>query len=253
MLLAARHQACLHARQSLLPRTRCRVQTRAVAMSVYAPSQPPIVFKPAGPHTATLIWLHGLGDSGAGWADVADQFALPGLKLVFPTSSQLPVTLNGGMRMNAWFDLTSLSDIDTVEDRAGMQASTAHVRALVEAEVSAGVPHNRIVVAGFSQGGAIALSVGLRTPQPLAGVVALSTWLPLRDDYPGALGEGAKATPVLQCHGTQDQVVRTAYGQQTHEAMKAMGMNTELKLYPMAHSACPQELDAVRAFLQSRL
>ncbi len=134
-----------------------------------------------------------------------------------------------------------------------MEASSAYVQQLIDAEVAAGVPHNKIVLAGFSQGGAVALNVGLRSPQPLAGVIALSTWLPLAADYPAALGAGAKQTPVLMCHGTADQVVRTAYGVQSKERLQLLGISVDWKTYPMAHSACPDELDAVRAFLVSRL
>lgn len=125
---------------------------------------------------------------------------------------------------------------------------------MIAAEETEGIPRSRIFLAGFSQGGAVALHVGMRSLVPLAGVLGLSTWLPLRDDYPGALGAGATATPFFLAHGSADQVVRTAYGVQSYERLKALGVAAEWKLYGgMAHSACPQELADVGAFLAAHL
>ncbi len=163
------------------------------------------------------------------------------------------------------------------EDTTGIEGSAAYVEELVAAEVAAGVgaaraargperalsprpdlrppppARSRIVVAGFSQGGAVALTVGLRSPTPLAGVVALSTWLPLASSYPAAVGAGAAATPAIMCHGTQDQVVKTEYGVRSAERLKELGQTVEFLTYRMAHSAVPEELSAVAAFLRARL
>jgi phospholipase/carboxylesterase len=202
-----------------------------------------------------VIWLHGLGDTGHGWADVGPQLAsvVPHARFIFPTAPTRPVTLNGGMAMTAWFDLTSLSDINSEEDGAGIEASVAYVETLVEAEVAAGVDRSRIVVAGFSQGGAIALTAGLRAPSPFAGVVALSTWLPMAKSYPAALGAGGVATPVIMCHGTQDMVVRTEYGTRSAEALKTLGVTADWHTFRMAHSAVPEELSLVADWLKKRL
>ena len=175
------------------------------------------------------------------------------MRFIFPTAPVRPVTLNGGMSMTAWFDLTSLSDINQEEDGTGIEASVAYVNTLVEAEVAGGVDRSRIVVAGFSQGGAVALTAGLRAPSPFAGVIALSTWLPMAKSYPAALAAGGAATPVLMCHGTQDMVVRTEYGSRSAEALKALGVAAEWHTFRMAHSAVPEELALVARWLAARL
>ena len=156
-------------------------------------------------------------------------------------------------RAAAWFDLESLSDIDVQEDAAGILASTAYVEELVAAEVAAGVPRSRIVVAGFSQGGAIALTAGLRAHEPLAGIVALSSWLPIASDYPASLGAGAAGAQVFMAHGTQDRVVRTAYGVRSQEALTKLGCRVDFQMYRMAHSAVPEELAAAAQWLAARL
>ena len=236
---------------ALAARTRTGPLRAMASSATYRPAQPPIVRRPAGPHTHTLILLHGLGDTGNGWADLElPAGELRGLKLVFPTASERPVTLNGGMSMTAWSDIRSLSALEAEEDAAGFAASASYVHSLIAAEVAAGIPHSRIFLAGFSQGGAVALHVGLRTAQPLAGVLGLSTWLPLEKDYPAALGEGAAATPFLLLHGTADQVVRTQYGQQSYARLQELGVSAEMKLYRgMGHGACPEELQDLAAWM----
>jgi len=222
--------------------------------SMYQPAQPPIIRRSVGPHTHTLILLHGLGDTGNGWSDLGAQLPVRGLKMIFPTARERPVTLNGGLLMTAWFDINSLSALEAKEDRDGFEEATAYIESLISAEEAAGVPRQRVFLAGFSQGGAVALHVGLRSSQPLAGVLALSAWLPLATDYPAALGAGAAATHFLLCHGSADQVVRTTYGVRSYEQIKTLGIPVDFKLYPgLAHSACPQELEDVGAFLSSRL
>ena len=155
--------------------------------------------------------------------------------------------------MTSWFDITSLSDIDHKEDAKGVAESAAYAKSLIAAEVAAGIPHKRIVLAGFSQGGAVALHVGMRSPEARGGVMALSTWLPLAGDYPAALGAGAKDTPVEVYHGTMDPVVRNEYGKRSYEKVKQLGVAAGWHTYPMQHSACPDELNDIKAFLLARL
>ena len=253
MLASLRLASSLALTYALAARTSRAGPVRAMASSAtaYRPAQAPIVRRPAGPHTHTLIMLHGLGDTGNGWSDVSLPELPRGLKMVFPTASERPVTLNGGMEMTAWSDIRSLSALEAEEDAAGFAASAGYVSSLIDAEVAAGIPRSRIFLAGFSQGGAVALHVGLRSAEPLAGVLGLSTWLPLERDYPAAVGKGAAATPFLLLHGTADQVVRTAYGRQSVERLKELGCAAEFKLYPgMGHGACQEELEDVSAFVK---
>lgn len=182
-----------------------------------------------------------------------DALRAKGLRFVFPSAARLPVTLNGGMLMPAWFDLTSLSDIDADEDDDGLAQSAAYVQSLLDAELAAGVPRARLFVAGFSQGGAVALAVALRQAEPLGGVLALSTWLAGRAAFPASLGAGARATPVFWAHGTHDGVVKTEYGQRSAAALRAMGLEVAWHTYPMAHSACPEEMQDAHDWLTSRL
>ncbi|GBF92974.1 hypothetical protein Rsub_05810 [Raphidocelis subcapitata] len=201
--------------------------------------RPPIVVRPTQKHTATVIMLHGLGDTGDGWASIGSDFApaLPHVKFIFPHAPNRPITINMGMRMPGWYDISSLDDIDQREDAEGLRESKRYVESLVAAEAEAGVPSERVVVAGFSQGGAVALMM-LRSGHKLAGVEA------------GAISPANAETPILQCHGDADAVVNYSFGVNTYNALKEMGANVELKTYRgMGHSAVPSELAAVQAFL----
>lgn len=202
-------------------------------------------------YDSVVIWLHGLGDTAMGWAPAMPSLGLERSKFVIPTAVSRGITLNGGMEMPGWFDIFGLSPTSP-EDERGFAESSARVCALVEREIAHGIPANRIIVAGFSQGGALALHVTLRYPQRLAGCVALSTWLPLRREYPAALSATAKLTPVLQCHGEQDGIVPRSWGRGSFEVMQGLGLEdvTWKEYKGMAHSACDQELQDVGAFLK---
>ena len=158
-----------------------------------------VVVAPSGKHTATIIFLHGLGDSGHGWAPQISSVKGPGVKLVCPSARKMPVTLNSGVQMPAWFDLKSL-DPAGPEDVAGVKAAAEYVNTLIEAELEAGISSDRIVLAGFSQGGALSLYTALTTRHRLAGVVGLSCWLPLHTHFSSVDPASVvnKDTPVLQ-------------------------------------------------------
>mmetsp|Transcript_25870 Transcript_25870/g.63676 ORF Transcript_25870/g.63676 Transcript_25870/m.63676 type:complete len:309 (-) Transcript_25870:116-1042(-) len=217
----------------------------------------PIVVNPpeGGKATAVCIFLHGLGDTGHGWADVAQQMPFEGVKWIFPTAPTIPVTLNGGMAMTGWYDINDLSIERIVDDREMTLASAAYVASLVDDAIAQGVPAERIIVGGFSQGGVVALTVMLRSPVKLGGCAALSTYLALRDDYPAALGPHALDTPLFLAHGTADQVLRYEYGQLTASKLDTMGMkNVDFRTYPgMGHSACQEEFQHLASFISSRL
>jgi predicted esterase len=219
----------------------------------------PIVVEPRDGSVATsaCIMLHGLGDTGRGWAGAATQIATPRhekVRWIFPTAKTVPVTLNGGMRMTAWFDLNALDESSIVDDRGMIEESARYVDALVREQMEKGIPSEKIIVAGFSQGGAIALTASLRSEVKLGGCMALSTYLPLRGDYPEKFGPHARGLKILQGHGTHDMVLQYTYGQKSYELLKEKGMDVEFKTYAgMAHSACAEEFDDIADFLASTL
>lgn len=204
-----------------------------------------------GDHTATVIWLHGLGDSGFGWAPVAEQAKMPWVKFLFPTAPVQRVTLNMGMEMPAWFDIKSLDPDDLQEDVDGMLESAAYVMGLVQKEIENGIPPERIALVGFSQGGAISLTAALMMAElPFAGCVALSTWLPL---FAVAAPKGLKH-PYLMCHGDADPVVQYRWGKGSFDKLQDMGASAQFKTYPgMDHNFCPQEAADVASFLRTVL
>eukprot|EP00013_Stygamoeba_regulata_P022575 CAMPEP_0177655726 /NCGR_PEP_ID=MMETSP0447-20121125/15141_1 /TAXON_ID=0 /ORGANISM="Stygamoeba regulata, Strain BSH-02190019" /LENGTH=274 /DNA_ID=CAMNT_0019159705 /DNA_START=139 /DNA_END=963 /DNA_ORIENTATION=+ len=219
----------------------------------------------ASGHSGTVLLLHGLGDSGAGWLDAAQYLStrLPHLRFVLPTAPQRPVTLNMGMRMPAWYDLKGLDDRD-LEHCEGIDtsASTLFYHLVKEAERlqekiadDSKSPSSRIVVGGFSQGAATSLYAGYQCAAPLAGVFALSGYLPKPAQLAARLESGRnRDTPLLMCHGTADPMVRFEWGKRSFEALQAAGVKGEFKAYRgMQHSACVEELDDLCAFLKERL
>ena len=242
-------------------RVRSTYGARAVRANahVMASYPAPIVVEPrdGSPATSACIVLHGLGDTGRGWAGAATQIATPRgekVRWIFPTAKTVPVTLNGGMRMTAWFDLNALDEGSIVDDRVMIEESARYVDALVREQMEAGIPSEKIIVGGFSQGGAIALTASLRSEVKLGGCLALSTYLPLRGDYPDKFGPHARALKIFQGHGTHDMVLQYAYGQKAYELLKEKGIDVEFKTYAgMAHSACAEEFDDVADFFTRTL
>ncbi|XP_015124648.1 acyl-protein thioesterase 1 [Diachasma alloeum] len=212
----------------------------------------PVVIAAKARHTATLIFLHGLGDTGHGWASTMDSVRTPYMKVICPTAPTMPVTLNAGFRMPSWFDLRSL-DATGPEDEEGIRRAAEAVHAMIEEEVTAGIPSNQIVIGGFSQGGALALYSALTYSKPLAGVVALSAWLPLHQQFP-AIAVGNKDTPVLQCHGDCDPIVPYKWGQMTASLLKQFMGHTEFKTYRgMMHGSSDEEMRDMKAFIEKHI
>lgn len=182
-----------------------------------------------------------MGDTGHGWASTIREIKPPHVKLVCPTAASMPVKLNMGLTMPSWFDLFSLS-MDGPEDGEGIKRSSAYISSLIEEEKTKhNIPENRILIGGFSQGGALSLHTVLRHPKPLAGVIGLSCWLPLRSDYPGAFHECNKDVPALQCHGDEDPLVPTAWGAKTADILKPLLTKYTFKTYPgLSHSSCDE-------------
>ncbi|KAI3330606.1 phospholipase/Carboxylesterase [Ustulina deusta] len=228
------------------------------------PRAKPLFFAASAKHTATVIFLHGLGDTGFGWASAVESWVRRGklneVKWVLPHAPRMPITAADGMSMPGWFDLAALNggieDIRGRQDEPGLLRTRDYVNSLIQAEIDAGIPTNRIVLGGFSQGGAMALLTGLTAKVKLGGVVGLSCWLPLDSKFPSLVQESDlnHETPVYMAHGTADHVVPTPLGQMSFEALKNQNFPVTMKMYPgMAHSACQEELDEVEAFLHSRL
>jgi len=213
----------------------------------------PVVVSPSGKHTATLIFCHGLGDTGHGWASTLAEVRQSHVKIVCPTANTIPVTLNSGFQMPAWFDLYSLDPTGQEDDR-GIEKSKQIITNLIEDEINNGIDASRIVIGGFSQGGALSLYTGLSGKYKVAGIVALSCWLPLHKSFPGALNSSNSEVPIMQAHGDCDPVVPYRWGQQTSTAVKSFVKNHDFKTYKgLAHSSGAAEMQDIKQFLQSRL
>jgi len=200
-------------------------------------------------HTATLIFLHGLGDTGHSWASTLASKRPPHVKIVCPHADKMPVTLNGGMSMPSWFDLTSL-DPNGPEDSAGIKKACQVIIGLIEQEIKAGIPSNRIMLGGFSQGGALALYTALNTDHKLGGVVGLSCWYPLHKTLAKGGNQINLDTPFLQAHGTSDPVVKLSFGKLTATLLKSLVKSYEFETYEnMGHSSCATEMHDVNVFM----
>ena len=200
---------------------------------------------------ATVIWLHGLGADGHDFEPIVPELRLPAAKpvrFIFPHAPQRPVTINGGMRMRAWYDIFSLGG--GAEDAAGIRASQAALEGLISGEVKRGIPHDKIVLAGFSQGGAIALQTALRQRERLAGVMALSTYLPLAQTLAKERTVENGDLPIFMAHGQYDNMIGIDRAMLSRNALLALGYKVDWQTYPMPHSVCPEEIAHIAAFLQ---
>jgi phospholipase/carboxylesterase len=205
--------------------------------------------EPATTADASVILMHGLGADGHDFEPVVPEIGHPGARWVFPHAPVRRVTINGGQPMRAWYDIVGV-DRRSPEDGDGIVASAAAVSELVAREKQRGIPGDRIVVAGFSQGGAVALHTALRHPERLGGVMALSTYLPLADRLPTEAHPANAAVPVFMAHGRYDMVVPPALGEASRDFLLTHGYDVEWHTYPMPHSVCAEELTAVRAWLR---
>ena len=214
-----------------------------------------VTLGPANPATASVVWLHGLGADGYDFVPIVDELKLPQtlpVRFIFPHATERPVTINNGFVMRAWYDIKGLNR-EGPEDDAGIRESEGIVRKYIEAELARGIPAARIVIAGFSQGGAIALQAALRYEAPLAGVMALSTYLPLGASLAAEAHAANRSIPILMCHGMQDGVVPLQLGEWSREALTHLGYRVEWRAYPMQHSVCLEEVNDISRWLQQRL
>ena len=202
----------------------------------------------------TVLWLHGLGADGNDFAPIVPELVRadwPGLRFVFPHAPVRAVTINGGARMRAWYDIRD-ANLAHRADEAGVEQSIRQVEALIEREGKRGVPPSRVVLAGFSQGGAIALAAGLRRSQPLAGLVALSAYLPMIERAASDITEQAIEQPLFMAHGAHDPVVPYAAGEYSAAALRRLGFSVEWHRYPMPHSVCAEEVADLGEWLTQR-
>jgi len=199
--------------------------------------------------TASVIWLHGLGADGNDFVPIVGELKLPqaAIRFVFPHAPVQPVTINGGMRMRAWYDIKD--GAVRREDESGVRASQGLVEKLIAREKQRGTPAARLVLAGFSQGGAIALQTGLRHPERIAGIMALSTYLPIADKLPAEASALNRDVPIFMAHGTQDPVIVLERAVQSREILASLGYALQWHEYPMPHSVCAEEIGDIGAWL----
>jgi phospholipase/carboxylesterase len=213
---------------------------------------PTFEVEPSEPQRGTVIWMHGLGASNHDFDSLVPELDAPFLRFVFPAAPVRPVTINGGMRMPAWYDLLSLSDPPLREQEADVREAEKAIWALVERERERGVPPSQVVLAGFSQGGAMALHVGLRAPEPLAGVLVLSAYLLLPQRFDEERTPAARDVPVAFAHGRYDPIVPLWLGKAAHQRLEAAGHAVRWAEFDMEHSICMEEVELIAGWLHER-
>lgn len=216
---------------------------------------PKVEINPPTKPTASVILLHGLGADGNDFVDIVSELKLPAnlpTRFIFPHAPVRPVTINGGYAMRAWYDIKAIG-VKAQEDETGIREAEQAISQLIQHEIDQGIPAERIILAGFSQGGAIALQCGLRYNQRLGGILALSTYVPLPSHLSSEVSQTNKTTPIFMAHGTTDNVVAFAFGQASSAFLQKLGCNVEFHSYPMPHSVCPQEIADISNWLQKIL
>ena len=212
-----------------------------------------VIVHPASKPEAAVVWLHGLGADGHDFVPIVPELDLPPdlpVRFVFPHAPVRPVSINNGMRMRAWYDITP--DMRR-QDEPGIRESAGIVEGYLRKEIDAGVPAGRIVLAGFSQGGAITLHTGLRQGQALAGLLALSTYLPLPEAFAAEAKRERRDTPILMCHGQYDPMLPLQLGAWSRDALKEHGFDVTWREYPMQHNVCAEEIADIGRWLRERL
>jgi len=208
--------------------------------------------------THSVIWLHGLGASGDDFVPIVPELGIPdglGIRFIFPHAPNRPITINNGMTMPGWYDITSLNFDDREQDVDGTEQSAAAINQLIEQEIERGVPAANIVLAGFSQGGAIALYTALTSQHRVAGILALSTYLPLGDQAFAAMKaqpDDRHTLPVFFAHGSYDDVINIKYAEESRDALIANGFEVEWSAWPMPHSVMPEEITAMGEWFRTR-
>jgi phospholipase/carboxylesterase len=213
---------------------------------------PCVEVEATGPARGSVVWLHGLGADGHDFEPIVPLLGLPAVRFVFPNAPARPVTINGGMVMPAWYDILALGGPGPGERAPDVRQSARLIEALLEREEQRGVPSPRIVLAGFSQGAAMALHVGTRYPRPLLGIMVLSGYQVLAETREAEASPANRTTPILFCHGTQDPLVAVGRGRQAHRAHASPERPTEWLEFPIGHEVSPAEIAVIRDWLKAR-
>jgi len=212
---------------------------------------PAIISNPNTPIRSCVIWLHGLGASGDDFAPIVPQLDIQdelGIRFVFPHAPNIPISVNGGAVMPAWYDIHD-ADFSQRADKAGIEQSSSVIRDMINDEIACGIDPSKIVIAGFSQGGVIAINTGLLFPQTLAGIMALSTYVALRDTLPTATNSGHSKPPIFYAHGDADPVIPIEYAESSRRFLEQAGYSVEWNSYPMDHAVCAKEIRHIKDWL----
>tara|TARA_R110002096_G_scaffold274149_3_gene467942 strand:+ start:2166 stop:2837 length:672 start_codon:yes stop_codon:yes gene_type:complete len=216
---------------------------------------PAIISNPNTPIRCSVIWLHGLGANGNDFAPIVSELGIQdelGIRFVFPHAPSIAVTINGGAVMPAWYDITE-KDLMKRADNAGIVSSSKTITDMINDEIATGIEPSKIVIAGFSQGGVIAFDAGLRFPETLAGIMALSTYIPMQDTLPTAEQSGHAKIPIFYGHGDFDPVIPIEQADSSRRFLEASGYCVDWYAYPMEHSVCPQEIHHIKDWLTTVL
>jgi phospholipase/carboxylesterase len=212
----------------------------------------PLIIEPPDTATASIIWLHGLGADGHDFESIVAELGdtvTRNVRYVFPHAPHMPVTINGGTVMRAWYDIAD-TDLASRADESGVRTSAGILEGLIEEELAKGLASTRILLAGFSQGGAIALHTGLRYRKSLAGILALSTYLPLQEAAREEIQEANRNIPIFLAHGSQDPVIPLALSEHSRQFLASLGYRVQCHTYPMPHSVCQEEIRDISIWLE---
>jgi phospholipase/carboxylesterase len=215
---------------------------------------PALVIEPGRPADAAVIWMHGLGADGYDFEPIVPQLGLDDLaiRFILPHAPSRPVTINMGNVMPAWYDITA-PDLSQGQDVEGTRESEQLIQAWIQSQLDDGIASDRIFLAGFSQGGAIAIHTGLRYPQPLGGIIALSTYLPLADSVADEKHAANHQIPIFMAHGSDDMVILLIHAQRSRDILMQLGHEVEWHEYAMPHSVCPEEIEAIGGWIRGRV
>ena len=217
-------------------------------MSSAIPNLETIIIETSMPIKHSVIWLHGLGADGQDFVPIVPELNMPNTRFIFPHAPHKPITMNNGYEMRAWYDLFGLS-MQHKQDEAGMREMQKNIEVLIANEVAQGIAENNIVLAGFSQGGAMALFTALRHPKKLAGVLALSTYVSLKEKLAEEVNSANQDVPILMAHGSFDSVITLDTCLISRHLLESLNYKLEWHEYPMAHSVCTEEIDDISRFL----